>query len=142
MTGRRGVEGAAPPINHSEEGSCTMLDFETSFRVIEDTIAQAIDDASGSAIITEDSIATAVLAPLDLPSPSELYSETHATLVEVARRLLKERFDPVFRYGIAAAVAVLEQNPDGLRQVGDAMEQDAKALELFGRQKFGGAPSP
>lgn len=105
-----------------------MIDFEYSFRVIEDTIAQAIDDASRSATMTAGSIATAILAPLDLPSPSDLYSATHATLVEVAERILKERFDPKFRYGIAAAVAVLEQNPDGLRQVGAAMEEEAKSL--------------
>ena len=114
-----------------------MVDFEYSFRAIENIIAQAIDDASGSAILTAHSIATAILTPLDLPS--ELYSATHATLAEVAGRILKERFDPAFRYGIAAAVSVLEQNPDGLRQVGAAMEEEAKALELFGRQKFGSA---
>ena len=31
-----------------------MIDFEYSFRVIEDTIAQAIDNASRSATITAD----------------------------------------------------------------------------------------
>ena len=53
--------------------------------------------------------------------------------------MLRERFDPVFRYETAAAVAVLEQNPDGLRQVGAAMVEEAKELEAFGRQKFGDA---
>jgi hypothetical protein len=114
-----------------------MIDFENKFRVIEDAINQAIDDASGISVITGDSIATATLASLDLPFPSELYSATHATLVEVARRILKERFDPAFRYGIATAAAVLEQDPDGLDEVGDAMKQEAKELEAFGRQKFG-----
>ena len=41
--------------------------------------------------------------------------------------------------GACGAVAVLEQNPDGLRQVGAAMEEEAKELELFGRRKFGAA---
>jgi hypothetical protein len=117
-----------------------MIDLDYKFRVIEDAINQAIDDASGTSVITADSIATAILASLDLPSPSELYSATHATLAEVARRILKERFDPAFRYRIAAAVAVLEQDPDGLRQVGAAMEEEAKELEAFGRQKFGVIP--
>jgi hypothetical protein len=71
-----------------------MIDFEYSFQAIEETIAEAIDDADGSATITASSIATAILAPLDLPFPSELYSATHATLVELAERILKERFDP------------------------------------------------
>ena len=117
-----------------------MIDFEHKFRVIEDAVNQAIDDASGTSAITADSIATATLASLDLPFPSELYSATHATLVEVAKRILKERFDPAFRYGIAAAAAVLEQDPDGLRQVGAAMEEEVKELEAFGRQKFGVTP--
>jgi hypothetical protein len=99
-----------------------MIDFEYSLLTIEDAIKQAIDDATGSATITADSIATAILAPLDLPSPSELYSATHATLFEVASRILKQRFDPEYRYAVAAAIAVLEQDPDRLRQVSNAME--------------------
>jgi hypothetical protein len=110
-----------------------MIDFDYSLRVIN----QAIDDASGISVITGDSIATAILASLDLASPSELYSATHATLAEVADRILKERFDPAFRYGIATAAAVLEQDPDGLDEVGAAMKEEAKELESFGRKKFG-----
>src|ERR1700720_122740 len=99
-----------------------MIDFDHKFRVIEDAINQAIYDASGISVITAGSIATAILASLDLPSPSQLYSATQATVVEVAKRILKERFDPAFRYGIAAAAAVLEQDPDGLDEVGDVMK--------------------
>ena len=69
-----------------------MIDVEYSLLTIQDAINRAIDDAIGT--ITANSIATAILAPLDLPSPSELYSATHATLAEVASRILKERFDP------------------------------------------------
>jgi hypothetical protein len=114
-------------------------DFDDDFCELEGIIDEAIF-ASRGGTITADSIATAILAPLEMPSElSHLYSETHKVLAEVAKSSLKELFDPEFRYGISCALAVIKKDPERLRRISAAMQQEAGELERFMRQKFGDA---
>lgn len=113
-------------------------DFDSDLCELEGIIDEAIFSSHGT--ITADSIATAILAPLN-NLPSDIYHKTHRVLAEVAKSSLKELFDPDFRYGISSALAVIKKDPERLRQIGEAMQQEADELRLFIDRKFGDAPA-
>jgi hypothetical protein len=116
-----------------------MTYLDDDLRELEGIIDEAIF-SSHESIITADLIATAVLAPLELlPELSGLYHETHAVLVDVAKSRLKV-FDSAFRYRISSALAIIRKDPDGLRRISAAMQQEINEMDLFIRRKFGDAP--